>query len=127
MRIVGAIIAGYAVWTLVWLVGGAALMALFGVNPAQESFGGVAYLASTLALSFVCSLLGGAVCGAIARGKTTAGWVLGALLLVTGFAVQAIVWDAMPIWYHIIFLVMLEPLTIVGFSFASRKTARRTR
>lgn len=124
-RIVLAIIAGYAAWTVLWLVGGITLMAVFTIDPAAERIDNAPYLGLALALSVACSLVGGFTCGAIARCKTPAGWILGTLLLLTGVVVQGSAWSSMPLWYHLPFLVLLVPMTILGFGFACRKSPAR--
>ena len=40
--------------------------------------------------------------------------ILGILLLIVGVLVQAMVWNLLPIWYHLIFLILLIPATIAG-------------
>jgi hypothetical protein len=40
--------------------------------------------------------------------------VMGTLLLATGIAVQASVWNLMPVWYHVPFLVLVVPACILG-------------
>ena len=124
-RIVLAIIAGYAAWTVLWLAGGLSLMAVCTIDPTAERIDNTIYLGLALGLSVACSLVGGFTCGAIARCKTSAGWILGTLLLLTGVVVQGSAWSSMPLWYHLPFLVLLEPMAMVGFWFACRKAPAR--
>jgi hypothetical protein len=123
IRLITAVITGYAVWSIVWLIGGLSLMAAFGVEPGAQTIDDPAYLALALVLSVACSLLGGFVCGAIVRDGTAACLILGTALLLTGIAVQASAWDAMPLWYHLPFVALLEPMTMLGYWFAYRKKA----
>lgn len=123
MRSISAVIAGYAAWTALWLIGGVALIAAFSVDPTAETISNAGYLGGALTLSVACSLLGGFVCGLIARGKPVTGWVLGALLLLTGIGVQTAAWSTMPVWYHVPFLLLLVPVTLIGVRLASPKAA----
>ncbi len=43
---------------------------------------------------------------------------LGVLLLLTGIGVQASVRDLMPVWYHVVFLALLIPATIIAAKLA---------
>ena len=44
----------------------------------------------------------------------------GILLLATGIAVQLQYWSLLPIWYHLVFLVLLVPSTVAGGSLRPR-------
>lgn len=127
IRSILAVIAGYFAWTALWLVGGIALLAAFSIDPAAESISSVGYLGGALVLSIACSLLGGFICGKITQSKTIAVWVLGTLLLLTGIAVQASAWSVMPVWYHLTFLLLLEPVTYLGYWLAVRKSLPKRR
>ena len=70
-------------------------------------------LALSLALSVLCSLVGGFVTAKIAN-RSGAVVVLAVLLLITGIGVQAGAWARMPLWYHIPFLILLLPVTIAS-------------
>lgn len=113
-RKVVACIVGYAVWTGLWLGGNA----LFFQEAADVVGAGEAYtqsgpLARVIALSVGCSLLAGLLCGRIGR-SIGAVRVLGLALLGTGIAVQGSVWALMPVWYHLTFLLLLVPVTVLG-------------
>ncbi len=116
LRAILAVIAGYLVWTALWLGGNAAF---FGA--AGEAVGaGVPYtaagpLAGTIALSVVCSVAAGLTAAAIAGQRARAVvLVLAALLLLTGILVQIGVWPLMPVWYHLTFLALIVPATLLG-------------
>lgn len=119
MRAVLAVVAGYALWTVLWLGGGAALGAAFPDEleafTEGEALTDPAYLGASLVLSFFCSLLGGFAGARIARERARgAVLVLALLLLATGLGVQLSVWELMPVWYHLVFLAALVPLTLLG-------------
>lgn len=116
LRAILAIIAAFALWTTLWLIGNA----LFFSDAAEVVGRGEPYtdpgpLAGVLALSLVCSLVAG-LTAALIGGKRAraAAIVAGVLLLLTGIGVQAGVWDRMPLWYHLSFLILLVPVTLLG-------------
>ena len=75
-------------------------------------------LLALLGLAVLCSLAGGYVCGAISLSQSTrAVTVLGVFLFATGCFVQSTVWHLMPLWYHVIFLGLVIPVTLVGGTF----------
>ena len=119
MRNVIAIVAGYALWTAIWLVGGLVLGRIFPDQAESYAQGiwitSTAYLLIALVLSVICSYLAGAVAAAVARTDTKrAVGILAVLLLATGIFVQAGAWSLMPVWYHLIFLALLVPVTMAG-------------
>jgi hypothetical protein len=122
VRMIIGVVVGYAIWSVLWLGGNA----LFFKEAAAVVQGGQPYtlpsgLLFILALSFVCSLLAGLTTAAIARTKATkAVLIMAVLLLVTGIAVQAGVWDMMPVWYHLVFLGLLVPVSAIGGRMAAR-------
>ena len=119
MRSVWAVVAGFLLWSVVWFVGGLGLAALFVESHeaflAGEAIHDVAYLASAIVLSVVCSFLAGMTTASIAKDAAKdATLIMALLLLVTGIAVQASAWDLMPIWYHLVFLVLIGPVCLAG-------------
>lgn len=126
MRAFLAVILGYAAWTALWL-GGNGL--LFGraaeVVGAGERYTAVGPLSGAIGLSLVCSLVAGLIADKLA-GAARPVLVLAGLLLLTGLGVQASAWDLMPVWYHLLFLVLLIPATCLGGSLGSRRRAHRS-
>lgn len=113
MRAFLAVVLGYAAWTALWLGGNAGLRALFpDAWPAEGPYEAPLPLGLALALSVVCSLVAGALAGALARGRPVL--ALAVLLLLTGIGVQASLWEEMPLWYHLGFLALLVPVTLLG-------------
>ena len=117
MRAVLAVVAGFVLWTVLWLGGNAGLGAVFPEAAKAFADGGALDgerdLGAALLLAAVCSFVAGRLCAAVgrARGPVLA---LAVLLLVVGAAVQASAWERMPLWYHLAFLALLVPLTLVG-------------
>lgn len=111
-----AVIAGYLVWTALWLGGNAAFFgAAARVVEAGVAFTAPGPLAGLLALSLVCSVAAGLTAAAIAKARARAAvLVLAVLLLATGILVQSGVWPLMPLWYHLTFLALIVPASILG-------------
>ncbi len=123
MRMIIGAIVGYVVWTAIWLTVNAMVFAEAGeVIAAGDAFTETGPLLGVLALSIACSLAGGVV-AAIAGGARARGAVFGnaLLLLATGIFVQAGLWSLMRVWYHLIFLALLVPMTLLGGMFVARR------
>ena len=116
MRLILGVIVGYAVWSVVWLGTNRVVFAEAGeVMAAGEAVTETGTLLGVLALSIVCSILGGVVAAKIGRNRASAAVIgNGVLLLLTGIFVQMSIWALMPTWYHLSFLALLIPATIVG-------------
>ena len=115
MRTILAIIAGYVLWTVLWLGGGAAIAAAFPeAYPEGGPFNATVPLLLTLGLSIVCSFAAGIMATKLASDAARAVWIMAILLLLTGIGVQASTWSLMPVWFHIPFLVLLIPICLLG-------------
>ena len=121
-RIVGAVIAGNFIWTALWL-GLNALLRTQGllptdpVEPVEQSAGLVALLVG----SVVVSAAVGWITTLIAGGRTyTAAMILGVIHLVLGIFFQVQAWHLMPLWYHLPFLLLIVPATLLGAWFRLR-------
>lgn len=119
-----ATIAGYILWTILWLTGSLAIQAGWPEEFAAFSSGtpitAAAPLLCSLLLSVACSLLAGRASAAVAGKPQPAAGVLSALLLLTGVGVQAASWALMPAWYHLTFLALLVPATLLGATLRRR-------
>jgi len=116
------VIAGFVLWTALWI---ASDLALRLISPewyveASKNFS-TTFLLITLVRSIVISVVCGYIAALIARqnGAATA-LVLGVLLLAFGVFVQAQLWNSIPLWYHLLFLVTLIPATYLGGRLRSR-------
>ncbi len=123
LRPILAVIAGYAVWTVIWLTGGVTLFPESSKAAAQgEPVTDTGVLVRYLILSVVCSAAAGVVARLVGGKKGMAAAIVTAvLLLLTGIGVQAGVWRQMPFWYHLTFLILLVPVTLVGARLVPRK------
>jgi hypothetical protein len=115
MRLVLAVIAGFALWSVLWV---GAHQGAISLAPQLYDSAGVptspAIYAVYLVLSIVCSLLAGRVARAVSASGSGAVLVLALLLLAVGIAVQASAWAQQPLWYHLAFLVLLVPACLAG-------------
>jgi hypothetical protein len=115
-RTIIAVIAGYSIWSVLWLAGGALIQTL---DPEAYLEGqpieSLPILLASLALSILCSLCAGAAASRLDRPQATRtlGWMAGALIL-TGIGVQVSAWALMPVWYHLSFLALLLPASLLG-------------
>jgi hypothetical protein len=115
-KIIVGVVAGFIVWTVLWLGSHAIIV---GVAPAlapAEDLSNIppAYLVIKLVLSFIFSIASGYVAATLARENSRAPLFLGILLLLVGIMFQAAAWNQIPLWYHIPFLLLLLPMAVLG-------------
>ncbi|HEX8637719.1 MAG TPA: hypothetical protein VF692_06640 [Pyrinomonadaceae bacterium] len=127
LRVIAGIIVGFIVWSILWTGSDAVLSALspgwYGKH--QTEFGAAVtsnqpfapdsmVLILGLIRSMIFSLVSGYIAATIARenAKSTVG--LGVLLFAFGIFIQSIFWNYVPLWYHVPFLSLLIPATILG-------------
>ena len=111
-----AVIGGFVLWSAAWIVSNLTLLVLspkwYG-DGLENSSNPV--LLIELARSIFISLLAGYVAALIARqNRIQTALVLGVLLLAFGIFVQVSNWEKVPLWYHLIFLALLIPMTWLG-------------
>lgn len=110
-----AVVLGYAVWTALWLAGNQFLFADAAAQvESGEALNDTGVLIPILALSIVCSICAGFMLRLLAGSNRKAWVVLSGLLIATGIAVQGSVWNLMPLWYHLAFLILLAPGVRMG-------------
>jgi hypothetical protein len=136
IRIILGVIVGFIVWSVIWLGSNFFLVwispgwwgrSLAGMDAAVQTKTAftvdTAILVIALCRSFICSLISGYIAALIARGNTKSTLALGILLFVFGCLVQWYYLDVAPIWYSILFLLLLIPLTILGGKLRKAKMA----
>ena len=127
LRIIAGIVVGFVVWSILWTGSDAILSALspdwYGrnLNEFQSAIENQTnYTADSTMLiialirSVIFSLVAGFVAAAIARENVKSTVGLGVLLLAFGIFIQSIYWNFVPLWYHVPFLLLLIPTTILG-------------
>jgi len=117
-RTVLGAVAGAAVWMVVALGLGFVIgqswpeFAVASRNPLTLTF---AMLVLRLGISFVGSLVGGAVAARIGRNPQVASLAAGLLLLAVWAPYHVLsIWHLFPVWYHLTFLISLPLLSWLG-------------
>jgi hypothetical protein len=124
MRQALGVVAGFILWTVLWLCLNQALLAAGMLSTDMtKPMTNVATLSILLLGSVIISLIGGYVTAMIAGVPATiSAAVLGALLLATGIYFQSKMWNVIPLWYNVIFLILLVPMTFAGARMRARMT-----
>jgi hypothetical protein len=115
-RTVGSIVAGFFAWGLV------ATLLNFGLRAAIPGYHAAeATLQFTMAMkagrlieAAIASLAAGALIGWLAPSAKWAPWIVGGVILAMFLPVHVQLWNAFPVWYHLVFLVPLVPLVVLG-------------
>lgn len=108
-----AVFGGFILWSVLWVGGSLVLLPVLDI-PEETVITTPAQIGAFLALSVVCSLAGGAATAFIGRRRPKPVLALAIVLLLVGIAVQASSWDSAPAMYHIPFLLLLVPMTLLG-------------
>ena len=126
LRIGLGVVAGFIAWMILWVGIEKIISAIwpaFGVH--QKAFeeaikNGGQFTADTSALlthivlGSIVSVIAGALAALVAGENSRAPLFVGILLLAMGILKAYMSWPYVPIWYHIIFTLLLLPLAIVG-------------
>jgi len=126
VRIILGVIAGFIAWSVLW-VGSDAILSAISTDWGKTSTGfqeaaanqtpytlSSTVLIALLIKSFIVSIISGFITALIAKESTKSTFALGTLLLLFGIFVQVGHWNYMPLWYHIPFLILLIPMTVLG-------------
>lgn len=115
-RIILAVIAGFLVWSIVWIAGDFLVMAVWA--DFAESMKTLQFTTSmlivTLIRSIITSMISGFIAVLISKEFSKTTLALGVLLLLTGIVVQMGYWNIVPLWYNLLFWIFLMPATILG-------------
>jgi hypothetical protein len=125
MRTILAAVIGFVLWTVLWL-GSNALLPVLTPSSFREdgSTDSTLLIAIILLLSLLFSLIAGATAARVARGSATAAlWTLGIALLAVGIFVQLQFWALFPLWYNLLFLILLIPGVFAGARFVRTANA----
>ena len=121
------IIGGFVAWSILWVGSDAVLMAILpgwyvkhqtdfaeALANKQPFVADTTILLMHLVRSVIVSIISGVLAAVIARENTLTTTILGILLLAFGLFVQVMAWSYLPLWYHITFLALLIPMTVLG-------------
>jgi hypothetical protein len=116
MRKVAGVAAGLVGWFLVASVANLLLrVSSPGYAEAEQSLNfTLGMLLARLAVGALSSVCAGLATTWIARGHGMSVKVLGVVLIALFIPVHYGLWDKFPLWYHLIFLASLLPLTLLG-------------
>ena len=111
-----AVIAGFVIWSIIWLASTHGLMAAMpGDVHAGQPVTSVTVLLILLVVSVIASVISGYITAMVATEKhMTYVMAFGVVNLLVGIFFQVQSWDLMPIWYHLIFLALLIPAIMYG-------------
>ena len=114
-RRIGAVAAGVVLWGVLWN-GGNAWLGATGQITTGEPITSVALLVGLIVYSAALSALAGYVTASLqgAPDAMTAVKTLAGVNLTIGVLVEVMYWGLMPVWYHVIFLALIVPMTFVG-------------
>ena len=115
-RAILAVLAGAAVWSVLWVGGTQAAQAAFPtVLRAGQPVTHAGALVAYIAYSVLLSMLAGYVTAAVARkDPMPALWGLATLQLALGIGFEVSAWSLTPVWYHVVFLALIVPATVCG-------------
>ena len=127
LRIILGVVAGFIAWSIVWVGSDQVLISLspawYGAHQVgfqaamfnQQPFTpDTSILLMHLVRSVLISIMAGFIAAVVAGENRRSPLALGIVLLLFGIAVQAMAWSYLPVWYHLIFLLLLIPMTILG-------------
>jgi hypothetical protein len=121
-RTIASIIGGLATWIAVVIILNFGLRAAIpGYHAAEATlvFTG-AMKAGRLIEAAIASFAAGAATRWIAPSSKWAPWITGALVLAMFLPVHIQLWDKLPAWYHLTFLLSIVPLAVLGASIRPR-------
>lgn len=126
-RIILAVIVGFVAWSIMW-VGSERVLSIaspdwFGAH--QSAFEKAtrnkeAYTPATTILIFnivrgiIVTIITGFLAALISGENRLSTPILGVLLVAFGLVVVVMTWRIIPLWYHVLFTLMLIPMTIAG-------------
>jgi hypothetical protein len=127
VRIILAVIAGFLAWSIMWVGSEQVLSAVFpdwfGAHQIafeKAMFNKEAFAPDSTILilnvvrGIIVTILTGFLAAVIAGENRRSTLILGILLLIFGLVVVALTWTLIPVWYHVVFSLMLVPMTILG-------------
>jgi hypothetical protein len=126
-RAILAVIAGAAVWAVLWIGGTRAAQAAFPSALAEgQPITHVGALLGLILYSVPLSILAGYITATVmGRDPMPVVWVLAVLQLIFGIIAEVSAWNLVPLWYHIVFLALVVPATAYGGKMRVRRAARQ--
>ena len=125
-RIILGVIAGFIAWSIVWVGSEQTLAAVWGdfgnhSRDAERALtNGTALETSpmiaavNLIRSILTSVIAGYIAALVAGEYRRSTMILGIILVLVGVAVEYMFWNLAPVWYHVLFVLLLFPMTMLG-------------
>jgi len=127
VRIILGIIVGFIVWSILWVGSDMILMSVlpdwYGKHHKELEAAvtnKTAFMSDSVILliglirSMMFSIISGFLAALIAKENVKSTLGLGVLLLAFGIFIQSVYWNYAPLWYHLSFLILLIPMTVLG-------------
>jgi len=121
-RSILAVVAGAVLWlVVVSLLDRVLRLGIPGYTEAEPTFAfTLGMMLARLGIAALSSLAAGAAAALIARSARRAPWITGALFLAMFVPEHVKLWQVLPVWYHLTFLLTLVPLFGAGGWLAQR-------
>jgi hypothetical protein len=127
LKIALGVIVGFIVWSIVWVGSDALMGQIFadwwgrhstaiqnafsdGTTPVHDNMISLVMLIRSLLTSIIAGYMAALVAGEYRRSTM----ILGIILVLVGLAVEGLTWRMAPAWYHIVFVLLLYPMTVLG-------------
>lgn len=122
-RTIIAVLAGAAIWAVLWIGGTQAAAAVFPTHlAAAQPVTHTGVLIGLIIYSIPLSVLAGYVTAAVAVGdRMRAVWILAVLQFTLGVFIETSSWNLTPAWYHLAFLALIIPVTVYGGALRVRR------
>jgi len=122
VRSIIAIIVAVVTWFVVATIGNWILRATLSGYSAVEAAMTftLMMMICRLILGLVSSLCAGFVCATIAWQSTVAPKVAAAIMVILFLPAHYMLWDRLPLWYHLFFLITLAPTMLIGATLKSK-------
>lgn len=116
VRALLAVVTGLVTWFALGTLGNFAIRALvpdYAMVEKAMNFT-LPMLWARLALGAACTVAAGAACTVVARQWALPAYVLALVVVLLFIPVHIGLWTRFPVWYHLLFLGSLVPLTLLG-------------
>jgi hypothetical protein len=122
IRVAAAVVAAIVVWVaVVSLLDRVLRVTIAGYADVEPKFAfTLTMMVARLSIGALSSLVAGAAAAMIARSAARAPWIAGALFLLLFVPEHVKLWNILPVWYHLTFLLTLVPLFGAGGLLARR-------
>jgi hypothetical protein len=115
-RNVVAVVAGAMLWAVLWIGGTQVVASVYpALFVAGEPVTNTGVLLGLIAYGVVLSVLAGYATASVAVvDRMRAVWWLAGVQLVLGIGFEVSAWRLTPVWYHVVFLMLLVPAILYG-------------